>query len=352
MKQVRQLSLLSSSLCLVLILFASCKKDKIPNMAVNNGNNETIPCEDFNWGEGNITLDEYYGDTTYSQPCFSPFTDDEFVYIRGGVASSAELVKHIISTGEDIVLCNANETIGLGISQPDWGRQGKIVFNVGTGSSGIGYIINDDGSDLHQFLPSNVNFSQPKFDNEGKEIFALGSYYNSESNILSPIYDLNANIVDSFICYFNGTIGIGSPACFDGKIKNGLFAFADLTQTPAEKGLGYIISDTIFSPIISTNNPDGYALTDVDKYQNYIYYVIYGLGFYQYNELTGSTKLLQEMCQTREILNISVSQISGNILIEEIHNSKLSESGGVLIQPNIYLLNPNTMKKTPILVKK
>ncbi len=348
MKQVRQLSLLSSSLCLVLILFASCKKDKIPNVTANNGNNESVLCEDFNWEEGFITLDEYYGDTTYSQPCFSPFTDDEFVYIRGGVASSAELVKHIISTGEDIVLCNANETIGLGISQPDWGKQGKIVFSVGTGSSGVGYIINDDGSELHQFLPSNLHFAFPKFNGNGSEILATGPAFNG----LRPIYDLNANIMDSLPYYFNGSVGVGSPASFDGEIKNGLFAFADLTQTPADKGLGYIISDTIFSPIISTNNPDGYTLTDVDKYQNYIYYVIYGLGFYQYNELTGTTKLLQEMCETREIIYISVSQISGNILIEEIHNSKLNESGGVLVQPNIYLLNPYTMEKTPILVKK
>ncbi|MCO5267267.1 MAG: hypothetical protein M9897_00025 [Brumimicrobium sp.] len=348
MKQVRQLSLLSSSLCLVLILFASCKKDKIPSITDNNGNNETTPCEDFNWGEGNITLDEYYGDTTYSQPCFSPFSDDEFVYIRGGVASSEELVKHIISTGENIVLCNANETIGLGISLPDWGKQGKIVFNVGTGSSGVGYIINDNGTGLHQFLPSNIHFYEPKFNGAGTKILATGPAYNNQR----PIYNLDADIVDSIPYYFNSSVGVGSPAFFGGEFIEGLFSFADLTQTPVNRGIGYIISNTTFNPIISVNNPDGYALTDVDKYQNYIYYVIYGLGFYQYNELTGTTKLLQEMCQTRKILNISVSQISGNILIEEIHNSKLSESGGVLIQPNIYLLNPNTMEKTPILVKK
>lgn len=192
------------------------------------------------------------------------------------------------------------------------------------GNSGIGYIINDNGSNLQQFLPSNVNFTSPKFNGNGSEIFATGAAFNGVAGIMNPIYDLNANIVDSFICYFNGSIGIGSPSSFEGEIKDGLFSFADLTQSPADKGLGYIVSDTTFNPIISTNSPDGYAVTDIDKYHNLIYYVIYGLGFYQYNETTRVTTLLQEMCDSRKIIHINVSQISGNILIEEMKNGSIS----------------------------
>jgi len=61
--------------------------------------------------------------------------------------------------------------------------------------------------------------------------------------------------------------------------------------------------------------------------------------------------LLQKMCNSKTILNISVSQFSGNILIQEMKNTKASEFGGVDVQSNIYLLNPYTMVKTPILVE-
>lgn len=348
MKQLKQLSLLSSSLCLGLILFASCKKDKIPNSTANN--NETVPCESFNWEEQIISMDEYYGDTLYEVPCFNPFTDDEFIYIRSINGSHSELIKYSISLETEEILCSSYETNGFGLMYLDWGKQGKIIFNVGTGSSGIGYIINDDGSSLHQFLPSNVSFTKPKFNGYGNKIIGGG---HTLSDYYGPIYNLSADIVDSIpFRLHSNKYGVGAPNWFSGKFVDGLFSYGDFSKSPMETGLCYIESDTIVVPILTTTTPEGYALTSVGKYQNLIYYVLYGLGFYQYNETTGTTKILQEMCDTKKILNISVSQFSGNILIEEIHNSKLNESGGVLVQPNIYLLNPNTMEKTPILVKK
>lgn len=334
---------------MVLILFASCKKDKIPNITDNNNGTETTPCESFNWGDPAITLNSVYGDTIFLEPCFSPFTDDEFVYVRRISGGLHELVKYKISTEEEQILCSINETGGIGISQPDWGKQGKIVFSVATGNSGIGFIIDDNGSYLHQFSPTNMSSTRPQFNGDGTKVRGGGVL----SEIYGPIYNLNAEIIDSIPFRLQSNkYGVGSPAFFDGEFIDGLFNYGDLSKTPIETGLCYLESDTIVVPILQTNTPEGYQLTDVDKYQNYIYYVLYGKGLYQYNELTGTTKLIQEMCDTRKILNISVSQITGNILIEEIHNSRLSEFGGVLVQPNIYLLNPNTMEKTPILVKK
>jgi len=348
MKNLKQLSLLSSSLCLALLLFA-CKKEKVSNPSYGNGvETGTVNCEDFTFSEQSIIQSQMYTDTQYMEPCFSPFTDGEFVYVRRVPGVSApEIVKYTISSKSEQVLCKSSDTQGFSLGSPDWGAQGKIIFNVGTGNSGIGYIIDDNGSGLHQFLPSNIHFAFPKFNGNGSEILATGPAFNG----LRPIYDLNANIVDSLPYYFNGSVGVGSPASFDGEIKNGIFSFSDLTQDPDDKGLGYIVSDTTFNPIISTNNLHGYGLTDVDKFQNLIYYVIYGLGLYQYNETTGVTTLLQEMCNSSKIPNISVSQFSGNILIEEMKITKLNESGGIDIQSNIYLLNPYTMEKTPILVE-
>jgi len=350
MKNLKQLSLLSSSLCLILFLFA-CKKEKVSNPFTGNNTN-TITCEGFTFAQTSITLATTHTDTQYMEPCFSPFTDNEFIYVRKVIGiSPPEIVKYTISAKSEQVLCTSNDTEGYPLGSPDWGKQAKIIFNVGTGNSGIGYIIDDNGSNLHQFLPSNVNFIHPKFNGHGSRIFATGSAFNGVSGLMNPVYDLNANILDSIPFYFNESIGVGSPVSFDGEIKDGIFSFADLTQDPDDKGLGYIVSDTIFTPILSTNNPDEYQVTDIDKYQNLIYYVIYGLGFYQYNEITGTTILLQEMCNSKKILNISVSQISGNILIEEEKITKLNESGGIDIQSNIYLLNPYTMEKTPILVE-
>jgi hypothetical protein len=350
MKNLKQLSLLSSSLCLVLILFA-CRKDKVPNLSCGNEvNTDSVTCVDFTYSEPAIIENMTRTDTQYIEPCFSPFTDDEFVYVRRVAGVSApEIVKYTISSKSEQVLCTSDDTGGFPLGSPDWGKQSKIIFNVGTGSSGIGYIINDNGSGLQQFLPSNVNFSNPKFNGYGNEIIGGGTVL---SDYYGPIYNLSADIVDSIPFRLQSNkYGVGAPNWFDGDFIDGLFSYIDFSQSPTEKGLCYIESDTIVNPIISTNTPEGYRVTDIDKYQNLIYYVMYGLGFYQYNETTGVTTLLQEMCDSRKIIKISVSQISGDILIEEENNTKLSESGGVDIQSNIYLLNPYTMEKTPILVE-
>lgn len=349
MKNLKWLSLLSSSLGIVLIFFA-CKKDKVitSSCAGESGIIET-PCANIIFSEPVVILLEAKTDTQYTEPCFSPFTDDEFVYIRTNVGTPSELVKHIISTQTDEVLCTSSQTLGFHMEHPDWGTQNKIIFNVGTGSSGIGFIIDNNGSNLNQFLPSNVNFVQPKFNGNGTKIIAGGA---TLPNFQVPIYDLMANTVDSFPFRLNSiNIGIGFPAFIDGNFIDGLLSYADYNQVPFENGLGYMESDTTFSPVLTTNNPDGYLVTDVDKFQNLIYYVTYGLGLYQFNESTGVTTLLQEMCDSRKIFSISVSQFSGNILIEEMTNTKISEAGGIDIQSNIYLFNPNTLEKTPLLVE-
>src|SRR5690554_1846977 len=348
MKNLKLLSLLSSSFCLFLILFA-CKKDKVSN-PFTGSNTNTITCEEFTFAQSSITLATTHTDTQYMEPCFSPFTDDEFIYVRKVIGvSPPEIVKYTISAKSEQVLCTSNDSGGFPLGSPDWGAQGKIIFNVGTGGSGIGYIIDDNGSNLNQFLPSNVNFSGAKFNGYGNRILGGG---NTLSNHYSPIFNLTADIVDSMPFRLQSNMyGVGAPNWFNGDFINGLLSYIDFSQSPSEKGLCYIESDTIVKPILSTNNPDGYQVTDVGKFQNLIYYAIYGLGFYQYDEITGVKTLLQEMCNSKKILNISVSQISGNILIEEEKITKLTESGGIDIQSNIYLLNPYTMEKTPILVE-
>jgi hypothetical protein len=350
MKNLKQLSLLSSSLCLILILFA-CKKDKVSNLCNGNGSDTgAVTCEDFTYSESAITQNMTRTDTQYMEPCFSPFTDDEFIYVRKVIGVSApEIVKYTFSSKSEGVLCTSGDTGDYPLGSPDWGAQGKIIFNVGTGNSGIGYIINDDGSGLHQFLPSSISFTKPQFNGNGNRILSGGK---TLSDYYSPIYNLNADIVDSFPYRLQSNkYGVGGPLWTDGKFIDGLLSYTDFSQSPTEKGLCYIESDTIVNSILTTNNPDGYTVTDIGKYQNLIYYVIYGLGFYQYNETTGVKTLLQEMCDSRKIINISVSQISGNILIEQEDNTKLSEFGGIDVQSNIYLLNPYTMEKRAILVE-
>src|SRR5690606_14862470 len=123
-------------------------------------------------------------------PCFSPFTDDEFIYIRKGGAQTTELVKYTISTQTEQILCTSLETSGFPSMNLDWGSQNKIIFDVGSGNSGIGYIINDNGSELQQFLPSNVNFISPKFNGNGDQIFATGGGFSGASVLLHPVYDL------------------------------------------------------------------------------------------------------------------------------------------------------------------
>lgn len=108
MKRLKRLSLLSGSLlCLGLLLFA-CKKEKVSNLPTGN-NNQTVTCYDFVFSEPAITLQEIRTDTQYTEPCFSPFSDNQFIYVRkvAGV-SKPELVKYTISSKSEQILCSSN----------------------------------------------------------------------------------------------------------------------------------------------------------------------------------------------------------------------------------------------------
>src|SRR5690554_4751455 len=111
MKNLKLLSLLSSSFCLFLILFA-CKKDKVSN-PFTGSNINTITCEEFTFAQSSITLATTHTDTQYMEPCFSPFTDDEFIYVRKVIGvSPPEIVKYNMASQSEQVLCTSNETAG------------------------------------------------------------------------------------------------------------------------------------------------------------------------------------------------------------------------------------------------
>lgn len=349
----RQLSLLSSSILIIGILY-SCKKDKVPEPG--NPDSGTTPpveeCTDIVFSGGEIFDNWINTGTQYSVPVFSPFSDDEFVYVKWESGSERQLIKRNITTGTETILCTTGDVNGYYIGgQADWGSSHWIVFNVGTGGSGVGYIIKDDGTSLTQLLSSNVNFISPKFNGTGSQILAWGTGIENTTFPSLPIYDLSGNVADTFIFGNNQSFYWGAHGMFSGEFEDGLFAFSNHNVSPIQQGFCYKTSDTTIQQITSIDGFGDFQLFGVGKFQNKIYYIVPNHGLYEFDEVTQTTSLIQEICDTRKLMSMSVSPNTGNILIEEVKRTKVDEFGGVDEQHNIYLLNPNTKEKTAILVE-
>jgi hypothetical protein len=333
-------------LCLLGFVALSCKKDKVEKPPNQHSVDDEV-CQEITFSSGEIFGSETTSGVQYTQPCFSPFTDDEFVYFRKNETNFIEFVKYTISTQTEQVLCNSSDFAGLYLGlRPVWGKQHWILFVVGTGSSGIIYKIRDDGSGLKQITPSNMDFNDPKFNMVGDLFVTTGT---AVSSLYFPIFNLDAYVVDS-VRFSLGNNQFIYPTCSSiGSIKDGLFRFIDNNE-PKNKGYGYIFQDSSFNLLFTTDEYQN-QLIQASAFQDLIYYLVDYDGLYCYNKNTGIKSLVRKICDTRLIRYMSVSQLTGNMLIEQIIVTKLDENGGTDAQSNIYLFNPITKEKTKVLVE-
>ena len=344
----KQLNLLSSSILILGILIA-CKKDKVLEPVDIGSSSPVVECTDIIFAGGEVFDNWINTGEQYSAPIFSPFTDDEFLFIRWNSSSERQLVKYSIQTMSEQVLCSTSDVGGYHISsQVDWSDNNWIVFSVGTGSSGICFKIRDDGTALEQITPNNLSRTYPKFNSTGNQFITMGTPLTSSGTAYRPILDLAGLLVDSIPIYYDGIL-IGSPYYFESDFSSGFFYYADQNQFPTLKGVGYLEGGSVINSFF-TDSFDGEILK-IEKSNGKIYFLVNLLGLYSFDTQTSEIAIHQQICDTRHIKSFSVSKNTGNVLIEEVKRSKVDEFGGVDEQSNIYLLNPSTGEKTPILVE-
>ena len=142
--------LLNISICFILVLTAgACHKDK-PDAVVLPSQSSSSNCKNLVFTSPfNLATDYTPGDQ-YKWPCFNPNNQDEFVYVKRNFDTSpgiVQLIKHTISSGIEQVLLENGAYIS---GQPQWGKQGWILFSIGTQPPQVIWKIREDGTGLRK----------------------------------------------------------------------------------------------------------------------------------------------------------------------------------------------------------
>jgi hypothetical protein len=328
--------------CIIILIIHGCEKD-----SPVSGNCSTCTddeCLDFVW-PGNIIFEDYI--TTgpqYKLPFFNPLNGDEFVYVKVDKETSTfnyELIKHVISSGQETILCNSQMIIG----QPQWGEQGVIIFTV------IGnkiMKINDDGSGLVQVTPNGVECLNPIFEKGGFRFFVSGTTVSVNGNYF-PIFDLNGIIVDS-VKYRFGNNQISYPYCSDGSMKKGYYTYADINSSPLEISFCKLNNDESILSFYKLDMPNGLGLPHaICKNDKKLFFTQFQKGLFRLNLITGSVDKISSNCQSRYINSISISTDGNYIIYEQVKGVKTGIDQEIDEQSEIYMVNVNTCKKTKII---
>lgn len=342
------------SLCFIVItMVVACRKDKsnpilLPNTA--NGNSSNTDCYNYVYTGGEVIQGTMTTGDQYTRPCFNPNNSDEFVYVKknhDNYPFKIQLIKHAISTGQEQVLCDG---IAIVNDQPQWGKQGWIIFSVGTAPPLVIWKIREDGTGLAQVTPSNLNCFAPRFNVTGDKFIHGGEA------IKYPylcIYDLNGNIVDS-VRYNYDTIATGFMCPFNDNFKNGYYTYGDLTtSSPQVMGIGKLQNDLGIERLNVINFPNGGGeVLSMCQNNQAVFYVQYWLGLYRLDKATHQTTLVMQNCQSKYIApdGLSMSPNGQNILYERIKGHQIVPGGGGIDeQSEIFLYNIATGQEVKII---
>ena len=321
---------------LLLFFFGAgaCHKNKNPTTVSSGYSTPEEDCQDYVFDGGEV-FDQYF--TTgvqYTMPFFNPNNGDEFVYVKR--KSPMELVKHTISTGEEVVLCNTKFIDG----PPQWGKQGWIIFSV---LGNTIWKIREDGSQLTQLSANGLNYHSPIFNSEGNLYIQMGTSFPPYIGI----FDLDGVLVDSILFQIDGK-SIGSLCPNQSDFKNAYYRYADNTQ---DYSFGYckLNNNSSLDILNEFSLLDGEATTSC-KNDKYIYYVQHQNGLFRLDLATRKVEKMMNNCRSRYITSMSVSPDGNSILFERVRG-KQTEPGGQNIdeQSEIFLYNVVLRKEKKIL---
>ncbi|MEX1001648.1 MAG: hypothetical protein WDZ35_05995 [Crocinitomicaceae bacterium] len=313
---------------LVISAMVGCRKDTPVVEEANETDSTTVVnnCQDLP-PESGIGYQYEKNGPQYLAPCFNPNNSNEFVYLRTGTASVAELVKYDLLSNTETVLCNSINII----SKPDWGRTGWIIF---TTADFHVWKIFEDGSGLQQVTLEQAQ--KPIFDFEG-ERFLVMSHEVQLSNDFRPIYDLFGNLVDSVKYVFNN-IYTGYPYYSLNSSFNTCFQFYSDHDYPGNSRIGIckIQEDSLIQELNSFIY-DG-DIGSLVCANNAIYYSEYWGSIYKIDLNTLITSIFKEGCQTQSDYVLSLSPDGNKMLVERMFFT-LGENMIVDEQHEIWLID-------------
>lgn len=315
---------------------AGCTKASppVPDNSTPAGQEE---CKDYVFSGGEI-FDTYI--TTgiqYARPFFNPNNSDEFVYVRSGTGTFTELVKYKISTGQEIILCNS-----LMIpSQPQWGRQGWIIFSVLNGTI---WKIYEDGSQLTQITANGLDYHDPIINYAGDKFVHMGTSFPPYLGI----FDLNGTIIDSVV-FVHGAVSIANFVAGEYDFKNSYGRFYDSSEPVENFGYGKLNDNESVEKLTSFGMANGEAVAECRNNEN-IYYARYQDGLYQLNIASHQVDKVMDNCQSRYIVSLSMSPDGKSIIFERVRGHQTTP-GGMEIdeQSEIFIYNTVTGKETKVL---
>lgn len=325
-------------LLFVVILFASglsCKKktsDDCPTC-------KDQLCEDL----GNNIVNHSETGPQFRQPFFNPNNADEFIYIKSTQGSPDQLIKHIISSGEELILCDS-EYIGYA---PQWGSLGWVVFS----NSNFELMkIRDDGTGLTHIGASNLYATSPKLNDAGDRILVNVNMYafnNGLPVLYSPILDLSGNVVDSVKMRFNDQKQLFHLGTFFSSFQNSYYFYRNESLNTA--GYCRLLNNQGVQDLIplQTYAPADFPVA-ICKNINELFHVIDQKGLYGYNLFSNESRLLIQCCSSRYIQSVSMSSNGETIIYEQVKGTAIDIST-VDLQSEIYILNISTLEKTKII---
>ncbi|MDR0801586.1 hypothetical protein [Fluviicola sp.] len=316
-----------------------CKKDTPqPSGGSNPPNQEE--CHDYVFNGGEVFDTYITTGVQYARPFFNPNNGDEFVYVRSGTGTYTELVKRKISTGQETILCNS-----LMIpSQPQWGKQGWIVFST---LSLTTWKIYEDGTGLSQISPSGVECYDPIISESGDKFFGGGIPF-TVYGYAPAVFGLNGAVVDSILCQ-HGSISLGRLAAGEQDFKNGYYHFYDSSEPVENFGYCKLNNNQSVDKLTSFSMNDGEDVGACRNNEN-LYYALYKNGLYRLNLVSRQVDKIMECCQSRFIMSLSMSPDGKSIIFERVRGHQTTPGGMVIDeQSEIFLYNLITKKETKIL---
>lgn len=320
-------------LCTAMI--SGCKKDT----PKGSGNTPALECKDYVFEEETI-IGPFYNTSgiQYTKPFFNPNNADEFVYIKAE-QNSRILVKHVVSTGQETVLCNSH----IITSQPQWGKQGWIIFSV---LGNTIWKIHEDGTGLAQISPSGEENYSPKFNANGDVFICSGSIISNRIIIRNLLFDTVDSLKFNYDNFFLGN-PCGNPIDF----KNAYYRYSNHNSPTFENGFCKITNNESLEVLNIIDTPiEGGQLHATCKNDQHIYYVQFWNGLYRLDINTKQTEKIMDNCRSRYINTLSMSP-DGNFLLYERVRGEQTTPGGTNIdeQSEIFMYNVMTGTETRIL---
>lgn len=328
---------------LCLIVLVGCHKDT--HQVSNCTTCQDEACHNYVW-PGNITFETYVRTgPQYTKPFFNPNNQDEFIYVKQipGFPTN-QLIKHVISSGAETILCSSFFIIG----QPQWGKSGWIFFSKGIGQNNIVKIY-QDGSSLQQITPNGYSCTHLILSHDGSEMLVNSDSYTSyTTTFYLPILNADGTLIDSLKTYF-GNIQIGYPAAVGNKIKDGYYAYYNMDSNKygyCRLNNGETI-DLLFN--LETTYANGLPI-GVCKNSSQLFQINGANGLYANNLVSGSSKMLVQLCQSRRIESVSMSPDGQHILYEQVKGVQVDIPNQIIDeQSEIYTINVFTREKIKII---